>query len=293
MSGPTVRSQPLSDAFSRGEWKLPKGSGFSIDVVLNPGNSGGPVLDKAGRVIGVVQGGVRGAGINFAIPVGRLSELLASPVVVLDAPRLSFNTRNTPANWTVRVVPPRGADNATVEVAVAADGGSPRTFAAKPSSSATTTPTPDTPCPGRTARPCSPRRGGLYSESLEQVGGELARSRSYIPSTVANYFVGLEGNRAMLLVTGTTAPLVVLGELNEFRAASGPHPNFNNPRDVIADKRIQFVPQANLLVTVPPDKDYIVLRRVNPIDLLKKSEIDYLFVESLPVTEARKGKAYE
>jgi hypothetical protein len=147
--------------------------------------------------------------------------------------------------------------------------------------------------PGPDGKTLFTKTGGLYSESLEQVGGELARSRSYIPSTVANYFVGLEGNCAMLFVTGTTAPLVVLGELNEFRAASGPHPNFNNPRDVIADKRIQFIPQANLLVTVPPDKDYIVLRRVNPIDLLKKSEIDYLFVESLPVTEARKGKAYE
>src|SRR5262249_39924395 len=87
-----------------------------------------------GRVIGVVQGGVRGAGINFAIPVGRVSEMLASPVVVLDTPKLSYNTRNTPADWTVRLVPPRGAGNATVEVAVAADGGSPQTFTAKPSS---------------------------------------------------------------------------------------------------------------------------------------------------------------
>jgi S1-C subfamily serine protease len=116
--------------------RMPGGklTSIQLDVTLNPGNSGGPVLDKAGRVIGVVQGGVRGAGINFAIPVARVSEMLASPVVVLDAPKLSYNTRNTPADWSVRLVPPRGAGNATVEVAVAADGGSPRTFAAKPSS---------------------------------------------------------------------------------------------------------------------------------------------------------------
>jgi hypothetical protein len=649
--------------------RMPGGklTSIQLDVVLNPGNSGGPVLDKAGRVIGVVQGGVRGAGINFAIPVGRVSDMLASPVVLLDAPELSFNTRNAPADWTVRLVPPRGAGNATVDVAVAADGSSPRTFAAKQLSAgsgvfvvrvipvaeglpgdtasiaitaafgagqiegkvadrtvkfgnketrlkalrairiepnpaavlrdgtelagvpsglgsvaidlggasvtadlgrasrvefqaapqtmtlhcavtvrregtqvasvertfelregdagaseglvdlaggpsgirppslasdrveiklpATVTdvaagasgrillltlkdlkklavfdantgkvvrllalPSDDAlvatgarkfviVSPGQgvvhrwdlaslerertatlpfsgtissvamgsgssgpimafvtsqsnnafnsaafafldaeTLRPikgfhqnhhfmnnrqnanadaeragliysphfsqgtervqlrASPggelfsawstlhspagllsfvwkdketvefrydhtdtgytvpgpdgktlftKTGGLFSESLKQLGGELAKNRAYIPSTVANYFVGLEGNRATLFVTGTTAPLVVLGELSEFPAASGTHPNFNNPRDVIADKRIQFIPQANLLVTVPPDKDYIVLRRANPIDLLKKSDIDYLFVESLPITAARKGKAYE
>jgi hypothetical protein len=147
--------------------------------------------------------------------------------------------------------------------------------------------------PGPDGKTLFTKTGGLYNESLKQIAGELARNRSYIPSTVANYFFGLEGNRAMLFVTGTTAPLVVLGELNEFGADSGSRPYDHNRRDVVADKRIQFIRQANLLVTVPPDKDCIVLRRVNPIDLLKKSEIDYLFVESLPVTEARKGKAYE
>jgi S1-C subfamily serine protease len=649
--------------------RMPGGklTSIQLDVVLNPGNSGGPVLDKAGRVIGVVQGGVRGATINFAIPVGRLSEMLASPVVVLEAPKLSYQTRSTPADWTVRLVPPRGAGDASVELAVATNEGSPRTFAAKPSGEgsgvfvARVTPVAEGPAgdampiaitasfgagqiegrvadravqfgdkqtrlkelravrsdpkpvavlrdgteltgvpggldsvpidlggvtvtadlgrasrvefqaaaqamtlrctvtvrrgrtqvasvertfelregdagasegladleggpsgirppslasdrvqiklpgtvtdvaagasgrlllltlkdlkklavfdanagkvvrilalpsddalvaagarklvivspgqgvvhrwdlatlerersatlpwsgrissiamgsgssgpvmafvtnqtanafnsaafaffdadtlkpikgfhqsnlfmnnrqnvnadieraglifsphfsqatervqlraslggelfaawstmhspagllsfawkdkktvefhydhadtgyiaPGPDGKTLFTKTGSLYDESLKQVGGELGKNCSYVPSTVANYFVGLEGNRAMLFVTRTTAPLVVLGELNEFPATSGSRPNFNNTPDLIADKRIQFIPQANVLVTVPPDKDYIVVRRINPVELLKKSEIDYLFVESLPVTEARKGKAYE
>ncbi|MDP1849069.1 MAG: trypsin-like peptidase domain-containing protein [Solirubrobacteraceae bacterium] len=38
------------------------------DAAINPGNSGGPLLDGAGRVIGVMTQG-RGSGIAFAVPV--------------------------------------------------------------------------------------------------------------------------------------------------------------------------------------------------------------------------------
>ena len=38
------------------------------DAPINPGNSGGPLLDEAGRVIGVVTQG-RGEGVAFAVPV--------------------------------------------------------------------------------------------------------------------------------------------------------------------------------------------------------------------------------
>jgi S1-C subfamily serine protease len=49
------------------------GIGFSIpdviqtDAAVNPGNSGGPLLDTQGRVVGVTFGGFPG-GVNFAIP---------------------------------------------------------------------------------------------------------------------------------------------------------------------------------------------------------------------------------
>lgn len=61
-----------------------------VDAVLNPGNSGGPMLDADGHVMGIVQAGVQGAGINFAIPVSRLQKMLLSPVihVGLSAPIL-------------------------------------------------------------------------------------------------------------------------------------------------------------------------------------------------------------
>jgi S1-C subfamily serine protease len=50
------------------------------DAALNPGNSGGPLLDASGRVIGIntaIESPVEGSvGIGFAIPIDRLKEVL-------------------------------------------------------------------------------------------------------------------------------------------------------------------------------------------------------------------------
>ncbi len=49
---------------------------FSAPVV--PGNSGGPVIDKGGEVIGVVSWGFQNAPINFAAPISYVKEDFAS-----------------------------------------------------------------------------------------------------------------------------------------------------------------------------------------------------------------------
>jgi serine protease Do len=43
---------------------------IQTDAAANPGNSGGPALDKQGRIVGVLVAG-GGQNVNFAIPIGR------------------------------------------------------------------------------------------------------------------------------------------------------------------------------------------------------------------------------
>lgn len=51
---------------------------IQLDISLNPGNSGGPVLDDEGRVVGIAAARVANAqGIGLAIPVAALEDLLA------------------------------------------------------------------------------------------------------------------------------------------------------------------------------------------------------------------------
>ena len=44
---------------------------------MNPGNSGGPVVDLKGNVVGVAVAGIQGTDINFAIPGEVVHEFLA------------------------------------------------------------------------------------------------------------------------------------------------------------------------------------------------------------------------
>ena len=48
---------------------------IQTDAAANPGNSGGPALDKSGRIVGVlVAGGAQN--VNFAVPIGRVCSKL-------------------------------------------------------------------------------------------------------------------------------------------------------------------------------------------------------------------------
>lgn len=79
---------------ARGRWRLPGGDLIQADIRLYPGNSGGPLTDAHGRVVGINS--MVGGGLAFAIPghavahfleeVGRSATPVYLGVQVLTAP---------------------------------------------------------------------------------------------------------------------------------------------------------------------------------------------------------------
>lgn len=75
-----------------------------LDVTLNPGNSGGPIVDEKGKVVGIVVSGIVGiGGVNFAIPVDKLKKLLVEPIVDVNLPSVKYEDRFKPAKFSVLV----------------------------------------------------------------------------------------------------------------------------------------------------------------------------------------------
>lgn len=74
---------------------------YQVDISVNPGSSGGPLLDSKGNIIGVIKGkSSRTDGASFAIKSGYLIEAIESiPKDSLGKNRkLSLNGKNTLAN---------------------------------------------------------------------------------------------------------------------------------------------------------------------------------------------------
>jgi len=72
-----------------------RGRIIQIDGGLNPGNSGGPVVDSKGRLIGVAVSKVSGTNIGFLVPASEISKLLEPRMpqmkVVIDRPANDVN----------------------------------------------------------------------------------------------------------------------------------------------------------------------------------------------------------
>jgi S1-C subfamily serine protease len=74
---------------------------IQTDAAINPGNSGGPLLDSAGRLIGMNMASLStsgsSAGLGFALPVDTLNRVVPRLIArgQLQTPELGFSTMNT------------------------------------------------------------------------------------------------------------------------------------------------------------------------------------------------------
>lgn len=62
---------------------------IQLDAVVNPGNSGGPVLSPDGKVIGVIAAKLGDSDLNLAIPVSHLQGYLQQPDVAFVIPQIT------------------------------------------------------------------------------------------------------------------------------------------------------------------------------------------------------------
>jgi S1-C subfamily serine protease len=106
---------------------------IQLDAALNPGNSGGPVLDRNGKVVGMVVSGVRASGVNFAIPVNELTRFLSKPDLQFTPPALSKTNIYGPVQFQARAaqfVP--FTDALAVELRLRSGNGPERKYAMEP-----------------------------------------------------------------------------------------------------------------------------------------------------------------
>jgi S1-C subfamily serine protease len=79
---------------------LQLGDVIQIDAAVNHGNSGGPVVDMAGRLVGIVFAGIEQyQGLNFAVPAERLAAALPAMIKggKAERPWLGFTLSETTA----------------------------------------------------------------------------------------------------------------------------------------------------------------------------------------------------
>ncbi|MBW3595982.1 MAG: serine protease [Planctomycetes bacterium] len=76
---------------------------IQFDAQVNPGNSGGPLLDEEGNVLGVVESGIVKSGVYMAIPVSQVRDWLREPVILVEPREIDFARRCEEVEFTIRV----------------------------------------------------------------------------------------------------------------------------------------------------------------------------------------------
>jgi hypothetical protein len=129
---------------------------------------------------------------------------------------------------------------------------------------------------------------GIYTNQLKPVGDR--QGGTVIPSVQGDYYLRTDQNNLSICKAGESRPLLNLSEILKDlqRPNDGSRPKSKKGKEGVpgrflsADKRLFFIPDANLFVALSPDSDQLY---VYPLDIeaaLDKQGIDYLFTTSRP-----------
>jgi hypothetical protein len=141
---------------------------------------------------------------------------------------------------------------------------------------------------------------GRYTSQARPLGDRSGDGPYCLPAVQGDYYLTVKANslqdrdnsvRGTLAVhlAGDERPLITLPEMD---LPASIHSRALNSQTLPADKRIYFIPAANLIVTIPDSSDRLVLHRFDVLKAVEKSGIDYLFVVSHAPVKAKKGATY-
>lgn len=137
---------------------------------------------------------------------------------------------------------------------------------------------------------------GVYSQELVKLNKDRFDGLRCLPALHPAYILGVKGVGPYYGQTPKSRPtlsiftandrqlLTTIPDLEELTGTFG--------RSVPLDQRVFFLPTAHLLITLPTTNDEIVLRKLSIVDILQKSGIDYLFVESVPARAIAASKTF-
>lgn len=90
ISNPFGLTASVSDGLVSGIREFDGRKMLQISAPISPGSSGGPVLDRAGRVVGVARATIPGGqNLNLAVPANVVAAIAANPKRFSDDPRAS------------------------------------------------------------------------------------------------------------------------------------------------------------------------------------------------------------
>jgi serine protease Do len=92
---------PAGPRDPQGRWRLPRLEVIQADIRLYPGNSGGPLTDARGRVVGV--NAMVGGGLAFAIPSRTVQQFLAEVERATERPYLGVQVMSVPLPEALRL----------------------------------------------------------------------------------------------------------------------------------------------------------------------------------------------
>jgi hypothetical protein len=148
---------------------------------------------------------------------------------------------------------------------------------------------------------------GVYSADLKALSPEQFRQKTCLPAYRPGYFVAVAwpdpgrqqpnggprpGTVLSVYSTSDRSLLVKLPPMTEITSLrEGYHGG--SPGTLEWHERVFLIPQFQRLVTLADTRDQLVVRPFDMLETLDKAGIDYLFVDSLPITGVDPGKAYK